>query len=191
MEPIWKVINHTTWRARFDDMIRRDGNRMTPSLVRQVAMATEWTGADYQRAMFQRTDLFRMVQQLVRDGRLSGDADAVAHRAADRPGPVRADPDRRRRGRRAAPQLVPLHHAVQHHRPPGDHACAAASTRDGLPIGLQIVGRFRDEASVLRAAAIYEASEDWLDAMARPVKARGTARPSLRGAQTARARLMT
>ena len=37
---------------------------------------------------------------------------------------------------------------------------------DGLPIGLQIVGRFRDEASVLRAAALYEASEDWLDAMA-------------------------
>ena len=25
MEPIWKVINHTTWRARFDEMIRRDG----------------------------------------------------------------------------------------------------------------------------------------------------------------------
>ncbi len=34
---------------------------------------------------------------------------------------------------------------------------------DGLPIGLQILGRFRDEASILRAAAIYEASEDWLD----------------------------
>ena len=28
--------------------------------------------------------------------------------------------------------------------------------------GLQIVGRFRDEASVLRAAALYEASEEWL-----------------------------
>jgi aspartyl-tRNA(Asn)/glutamyl-tRNA(Gln) amidotransferase subunit A len=32
----------------------------------------------------------------------------------------------------------------------------------GLPIGLQIVGRFRDDASVLRAAALYESSEDWL-----------------------------
>src|SRR5262249_55499897 len=62
MEPIWKVINHTTWRARFDDLIRRDGNRMTPSLVRQVAMAGEWTATDYQKAMFQRADLFRMVQ---------------------------------------------------------------------------------------------------------------------------------
>jgi aspartyl-tRNA(Asn)/glutamyl-tRNA(Gln) amidotransferase subunit A len=34
---------------------------------------------------------------------------------------------------------------------------------DGLPVGLQILGRFRDEASILRAAAVYEASEDWLD----------------------------
>jgi aspartyl-tRNA(Asn)/glutamyl-tRNA(Gln) amidotransferase subunit A len=34
---------------------------------------------------------------------------------------------------------------------------------EGLPIGLQFVGRFRDEASVLRAAALYEASEHWLD----------------------------
>ena len=33
---------------------------------------------------------------------------------------------------------------------------------EGLPIGLQIVGQFRDDASVLRAAALYEASEDWL-----------------------------
>jgi len=35
MEPVWKVINHTTWRARFDDLIRRDDNRVSPSLVRQ------------------------------------------------------------------------------------------------------------------------------------------------------------
>ena len=34
---------------------------------------------------------------------------------------------------------------------------------EGLPTSLQIVGRFRDEASVLRAAALYEASESWLD----------------------------
>ncbi len=33
---------------------------------------------------------------------------------------------------------------------------------EGLPTGLQIVGRFRDEVSLLRAAALYEASEDWL-----------------------------
>jgi Asp-tRNA(Asn)/Glu-tRNA(Gln) amidotransferase A subunit family amidase len=34
-------------------------------------------------------------------------------------------------------------------------------TRDGLPVGLQIVGRWRDEATVLRAAAAFEAAAPW------------------------------
>lgn len=34
-------------------------------------------------------------------------------------------------------------------------------TREGLPVGLQIVGRWRDEAGVLRAAAAFEAAAPW------------------------------
>jgi amidase len=34
-------------------------------------------------------------------------------------------------------------------------------TRSGLPVGLQIVGRRRQEAAVLRAAAAYEAAAPW------------------------------
>jgi amidase len=34
-------------------------------------------------------------------------------------------------------------------------------TRAGLPVGLQIAGRWRDDASVLRAAAAFEAAEPW------------------------------
>ena len=34
-------------------------------------------------------------------------------------------------------------------------------TRAGLPVGLQIAGRWRDEASVLRAAAAFEAAAPW------------------------------
>ncbi len=36
-------------------------------------------------------------------------------------------------------------------------------TRDGLPVGLQIVGRRRQEAAVLRAAAAFEAAAPWTD----------------------------
>jgi aspartyl-tRNA(Asn)/glutamyl-tRNA(Gln) amidotransferase subunit A len=39
----------------------------------------------------------------------------------------------------------------------------AGFTKDGLPIGLQIVGRQRDDATVLRAAAAYEAAAPWKD----------------------------
>ena len=31
----------------------------------------------------------------------------------------------------------------------------------GLPVGLQIVGRWRDDATVLRACAAFEAISDW------------------------------
>ncbi len=36
-------------------------------------------------------------------------------------------------------------------------------TDDGLPVGLQIVGRFHDDAGVLRAAAAFEAAMPWRD----------------------------
>ena len=34
-------------------------------------------------------------------------------------------------------------------------------TRDGLPIGLQIVGRRFDDVRVLRAAAAFERAQPW------------------------------
>jgi aspartyl-tRNA(Asn)/glutamyl-tRNA(Gln) amidotransferase subunit A len=39
----------------------------------------------------------------------------------------------------------------------------AGFTKDGLPVGLQIVGRQLDDATVLRAAAAYEAAAPWKD----------------------------
>lgn len=162
MEPVWKVINHTTWRARFDDMIRRDGNRMTPSLVRQVAMAEQWSGADYQKAMFQRADLFRMVQKWFET------ADYVVTPTLSRTAlpidqdlfePISIDGVEAGELRRNwFPYTMPFN--ITGH-PAITVCCGFAS--DGLPVGLQILGRFRDEASILRAAAIYEASEPWLD----------------------------
>jgi amidase len=39
----------------------------------------------------------------------------------------------------------------------------AGFTQSGLPVGLQIVGRWRDEAGVLRAAAAFEGAQPWAD----------------------------
>jgi amidase len=36
-------------------------------------------------------------------------------------------------------------------------------TRSGLPVGLQIAGRWRDEPGVLRAAAAFEAARPWAE----------------------------
>jgi aspartyl-tRNA(Asn)/glutamyl-tRNA(Gln) amidotransferase subunit A len=162
MEPIWKVINHTTWRARFDEMIRREDNKVSPSLVRQVAMAADWSGADYQRAMFKRTELFRMVQgwfeaaDYLVTPTLSRTALPIDQDLFE---PIQIDGVEVGELRRNwFPYTMPFNIT-------GHPALTLCSGYDGegLPIGLQIVGRFRDEAAVLRVAALYEASERWLD----------------------------
>ena len=161
MEPIWKVINHTTWRTRFEHLFRRDDNRLSPSLVRQIAMASEWSGVDYQRAMFQRTDLFRMVQGWFETAdylvtpTLSRTALPIDQDLFE---PIRIDGVEAGELRRNwFPYTMPFN--ITGH--PALSLCCGYDWQ-GLPIGLQIVGRFRDEASMLRAAALYEASEDWL-----------------------------
>ena len=47
-------------------------------------------------------------------------------------------------------------------------------TRSGLPVGLQIVGRRRQEAAVLRAAAAFEAAAPWADRLPPVVTALAT-----------------
>ena len=37
----------------------------------------------------------------------------------------------------------------------------AGFTREGLPIGVQVIGRAYDEATVLRVAHAYEQATDW------------------------------
>jgi aspartyl-tRNA(Asn)/glutamyl-tRNA(Gln) amidotransferase subunit A len=162
MAPVWQVINHTTWRARFEDMIRREDNRMSPSLVRQVAQASDWSGADYQKAMFRRTELFRMVQRwfetydFLVTPTLSRTALPIDQDLFE---PIRIDGIEAGELRRSwFPYTMPFN--ITGH--PAITVCNGFDG-EGLPIGLQIVGRFRDDASVLRAAALYEASERWLE----------------------------
>ena len=162
MAPVWQVINHTTWRARFEDMIRREDNRMSPSLVRQVAQASDWSGADYQKAMFQRTELFRMVQRwfegfdFLVTPTLSRTALPIDQDLFE---PIRIDGIEAGELRRTwFPYTMPFN--ITGH--PAITVCNGFDG-EGLPIGLQFVGRFRDDASVLRIAALYEASERWLE----------------------------
>ena len=162
MAPVWQVINHTTWRARFEDMMRREDNRMSPSLVRQVAQASDWSGADYQKAMFQRTELFRMVQRwfeafdFLVTPTLSRTALSIDQDLFE---PIRIDGIEAGELRRTwFPYTMPFN--ITGH--PAITVCNGFDG-EGLPIGLQLVGRFRDDASVLKIAALYEASERWLE----------------------------
>jgi aspartyl-tRNA(Asn)/glutamyl-tRNA(Gln) amidotransferase subunit A len=160
MEPIWRVINHASWRARFGELIREHGARMSPSLLRQVEVGAQWSAVDYQRAMFERTALFRRVQgwleandalvtpTLARTA-LAIDQDLFEPIEIDgvAVGELRSN---------LFPYTLPFN--ITGH-PAMTVPCGFGT--DGLPIGLQIVGRLHDEATLLRVGALYEASERW------------------------------
>lgn len=162
VEPIWRAINHTTWRARFQPMADRDPDRLSETFLRQLSLARDVSGMDYQQAMFDRARLFRHVQSLF------DVADYLLTPTLSRPAlPIDQDlfdpldidgvayPDVRANW---FPWTMPFnltgHPAV---------TVNAGFSLEGLPIGLQIVGRFRADADLLRIAALFEGATGLVD----------------------------
>jgi len=158
IEPMWRAINHTTWLARFGQMAARDADKMSPSLLRQIASASQVSGVAYQEAMFARTALFRHVQTLLRDHdflvtpTLSRTALPIDQ---DLFGKVTID-GKEFDDLRANwfPWTMPFN--LTGH-PAMSIPCGFG--KHDLPIGVQIVGRFRGEAEVLRLGALLETAQ--------------------------------
>jgi aspartyl-tRNA(Asn)/glutamyl-tRNA(Gln) amidotransferase subunit A len=157
VEPVWRVINHTSWRSRFAPMAAAHGDRMSPSLLQQLALAEHVDGVEFQQAMFARTALFRDIQARLEthdfiftptlsrtalpiDQDLFGSIEIDGTSYAE----VRAN---------WFPWTMPFnltgHPAI---------SLPCGADRDGLPIGMQLVGRFREDAQLLQAAASFEAA---------------------------------
>lgn len=161
IEPIWRAINHTVWRTRFAKLAAEHGDELSEAFLKQLALASEVSGVEYQEAMFARTALFRRVQSLLARGHLL--AMPTLTRTAlpieqDLFGTIEID------GKQfdsVRPHWFPwtmLFNMTGH--PAVSLPCGFG--RDGLPIGLQLVGRFRGEAELLRVSALFEASSDLL-----------------------------
>lgn len=161
VEPIWRVINHTVWRSRFSKLVAEHGDALSKAFVKQIALATNVSGVDYQDAMFARTALFRRVQSLLARGHLL--AMPTITRTAlpidqDLFGTIEIDGAHFDSVRpHWFPWTMPFnmtgHPAI---------SLPCGFGRDGLPIGLQLVGRFRADAELLRVSALFEASHDLL-----------------------------
>lgn len=161
IEPIWRAINHTVWRTRFSKLAAEHKGELSEAFLKQLALATKVTGVDYQEAMFARTTLFRRVQSLLTRGNLL--AMPTLTRTAlpidqDLFGTIEIDGQQFDSVR---PHWFPwtmLFNMTGH--PAISLPCGFG--RDGLPIGLQLVGRFRADAELLRVSALFEASQDLL-----------------------------
>jgi len=161
IEPLWRTINHTVWKARFGKMAEEQPDRMSPSLLQQLALANDYTAVDYQQANFARTRLFRHVQALLRDHDL-----IVVPTLARTAPPIdqnlfgKLEIDGRLFDEVRSnwfPWTMPFnltgHPAI---------TIPCGFGRDGLPIGLQLVGRLRQESDLLAAAAVFEAAGNLL-----------------------------
>lgn len=161
VEPIWRAINHTVWRSRFSKLVAEHGSVLSEAFVKQIALATNVSGVDYQEAMFARTALFRRVQSLLARGHLL--AMPTITRTAlpidqDLFGKIEIDGHWFDSVRpHWFPWTMPFNMTGH---PAISLPCGFA--RDGLPIGLQLVGRFRADAELLRVSALFEASHDLL-----------------------------
>lgn len=138
-------------------MAERDGDRMSPSLLRQLALARDVSGVAYQQAMFDRATLFRHVQALLETAdflvtpTLQCAAPPIDQDLFD---PLEIDGTVYEELRpNWFPWTMPFnltgHPAI---------SLPCGFTPEGLPLGLQIVGRFRDDAALLRAASLFEAA---------------------------------
>jgi aspartyl-tRNA(Asn)/glutamyl-tRNA(Gln) amidotransferase subunit A len=162
VEPIWRAINHTVWRARFEKLAAEHRGELSETFLKQLALAQRISGVDYQQAMFDRTILFRRVQSLLRRGDIL--AMPTISRTAlpigqDLFGTIDIDgevfDDVRANW---FPWTMPFNMTGH---PAASIPCGFGA--DGLPIGLQLVGRFRGDAELLRVCALFEAAQNSLD----------------------------
>jgi aspartyl-tRNA(Asn)/glutamyl-tRNA(Gln) amidotransferase subunit A len=161
VEPIWRAINHTVWRTRFAPLAEKHRDELSESFLKQLALASNVSAVAYQQAMFERTALFRRVQALF--ARADWLAMPTLTRTAlplnqDLFGSIEIDGQSFDNLRpHWFPWTMPFnmtgHPAI---------SLPCGFDRNGLPIGIQLVGRFRADAALLRIAALFEASHDLL-----------------------------
>jgi aspartyl-tRNA(Asn)/glutamyl-tRNA(Gln) amidotransferase subunit A len=162
IEPLWRTINHTVWRARFASLSEANPGEISPSLIRQLELARHYSAVDYQNANFERARLFRRVQDLMAEHdfiavpTLSRTAPPIEQDLFD---PLEID------GRSYAemrpnwfPWTMPFN--LSGH-PAVTLPCGFGA--GGLPIGVQLIGRLRGEAELLQACALFEQSSQLLD----------------------------
>ncbi|HEX4836202.1 MAG TPA: amidase family protein [bacterium] len=156
-------IIHTTRGARmaalYADLLPRWGETMNPHLVRNIEQGMTLTAEQWGRAEVARTALWHRVRAFFDRYDL-----LLTPTVAVRPFPVEMDYPAEINGRRVETYIdwFLLTYAITITGLPAI-SVPAGWTADGLPVGLQIVGRWRREDSVLRAAAGLEAARPWAD----------------------------
>lgn len=160
VEPIWFAYASALWNARFRDALPQWGNRLSPTLVRQMELGKDTTGEAVGRALLARTQLFRKVQSwfdrfdVIVTPTLARTAIAIEERLFE---PIEIEGEKADTVRKAwYPYTHPFnltgHPAMT--LPCGFHS-------DGLPVAIQLVGRRSEDARLFKVAALFEQARPW------------------------------
>ena len=153
LDVLWSCRMAGLFGSRLDEV----GQLLDPGLARVVREAARYSGADYGRAILEQNAYADAVRRFFDryDLLLTPTLPVTAFAAGD-DGPV-AVAGRPRRFLEWTAFTYPFNLTGQ---PAATLPCGEV---DGLPVGLQIVGRWRDDAGVLRASAAVEALAPWRD----------------------------
>ena len=156
VEPIWRTVNHTVWRSRFQKLVAERRADFSDTFVRQIESAQHFTAADYQEAMFARSRLFRHVEQLL------SDTDILVTPTLMRPALPR-EQDLFSPIEIAGQQLNDLRSNWFPWTMPFNMTGHPAITlpagfdETGLPIGIQLIGSMGQDRALLQMALAFEA----------------------------------
>ena len=156
----WESIAHVIWSTAFAgihlDDLDQTRDRIDPGLVEVIDQGRQFSGPEVAAAHIRRNAYYHSWREFMQgyDLLLTPTVPVTAFAAgADHPGQINGQPTTYL-GWTAF--TYPFNLTGQ---PAATVPCGFAA--NGLPIGLQIVGRWRDDATVLRAAAAFEALAPW------------------------------
>ncbi|MBI2562755.1 MAG: amidase, partial [candidate division NC10 bacterium] len=155
-DPIWAPLFYAGIAARLDDSLAEWRDRMDPGLVQIVEEGRRISAVQFAKAAFARATFTEAVRKFFSQyDLLLTPTLAVPPFAAGL-----EQPPNRPTGSRLhwVAFTYPFNLTGQ---PAATLPCGF--TQDGLPIGLQIVGRRLADATLLRAAAAYEAAAPWVE----------------------------
>ena len=162
----WALLAGESDLKGMREMEKRLGDKMTPHL--RDFLKTEWTAEQLTDAMVARKAVNNKMWRFMRKyDLLLTPTLAVPPFEVGIQGPTMID------GREVEPfEWLHFTYPLNFTGQPAA-SVPAGWTEDGLPIGLQIVGRHLDDALVLRASACFEAAQPWKDRWPPMLKAMG------------------
>lgn len=155
--PILDVLWSSAMAGYFHGRLDQLRDKLDPGLLNVVAHGQTFSAAELADALIRRNEYAQGVRLFMEpyDLLLTPTLPITAFAAgADEPPPDQASDD-------APIEWTPFSYPFNLTGQPA--ATVPCGFIDGLPVGLQIVGRWRDDATVFRAAAAFEAIAPWAD----------------------------